>query len=114
MEILIILAVVLAIIVVVGHCTWLLIAWFIRQLMGSTKQATEPLMLRSWRCLHCSLDVSEQSPVCIRCGTARPSALTIERLKDLAATERQLERFERTGKLDQQSYSQLQTLIESE
>src|SRR5262249_807103 len=97
MEILIILAIVLAFIVLVGHGTWLLIGWFIRTLFGSTKKASEPFMPQSWRCLHCGIDVSEQLPVCSRCGSLRPSAITIERLKDLAAAERQLERFLRAG-----------------
>src|SRR5215510_1979547 len=114
MEILIILAIVLGVIVVVGHCIWLLIAWFIRQLFGSTKKVSEPYMPQSWRCLHCSIDVSERLPFCHRCGVSRPSALTIERLKDLAATERQLERFLRTGKLPRESYDQILSLLQSE
>jgi hypothetical protein len=114
MEILFVLGVVLAFIVVLGHCTWLLIAWFFRQLLGSTKESPDVLISRPWMCLNCGSEVSARLPVCNHCGTVRPTELTIERLRDLAATARQIERFERTGRLTGENLSELKNLIETE
>ena len=51
---------------------------------------------------------------CGRCGTNKPSGIVTELLKDLAATARQVERFRRSGVIDEVAYEGLRHQLEAE
>ena len=112
MEILIALFIFLTIITVVGHGLWLMLAWILRQFKEPSQQRA------AWsgeisRCQNCNFELSQSTAFCGRCGWLQ-SGTVVELLKDLGATERQIERFHRLGKLDDWTYAELKAQIETE
>lgn len=116
MEILITLFVVLtiaiAVVTVVGHGLWLMLAWILRQFKEPSQQRPAWSGVTS-RCQNCNFELSQSATFCGRCGWQQ-SEIVVELLKDLGATERQIERFHRSGKLDEGSYAELKAQIEAE
>ena len=103
----------IAIVTVVGHVIWLMAAWSLRVMRGTESQSPEPDSSNS-RCLNCNFVLTPRAEFCPVCGSPKPSGITIELLKDLAASERQVGRFHRSGKLDERSYSDLKAQIDAE
>src|SRR5260370_2764391 len=105
----------LALLTAFGHVIWLRAAAILRELLGSEKQSADPKPVASWRCLHCNFEMlSARAEFCGVCGSPKPSPMVVELFQDLVAAERQLERFHRSGKLDEKIYTDLKTSIEAE
>src|SRR6266404_6257074 len=105
----------LALMTVFGHGLWLIVAALLRALFGSQKKSGDPTPVSSWRCVNCDFEMlSASAEFCGVCGSPKPSALVVELFQDLAAAERQVERFHRSGKLDEKTYTDLKTSIEAE
>src|SRR6266550_3820088 len=98
---------------VMGHVIWLMAAWVLRPMRGSQRQSAEPDTSNS-RCLTCNYVLTPRAAFCPVCGSPRPSSITIELLKDLAASGRQVERFHLSGKIDEKTYTELKTQIDAE
>src|SRR5882724_10742813 len=106
---------VLALMTAVGHGVWLIAAAILRALFGSKKESTDPTPAASWRCLNCNFEMlSARAEFCGVCGSPKPSAIVVDILQDLAAAERQLERFRSSDKVDETTYTNLKTSIEAE
>ncbi len=106
---------VLALVTVFGHSVWLIAAAILSALFGSQKKSDDPKPVISWRCLNCNFEMlSARAEFCGVCGSPKPSVIVFELFQDLAAAERQVERFHRSGKLDEETYTNLKTSIEAE
>src|SRR6266852_5233113 len=105
----------LALMTAFGHGLWLIVAALLRALFGSQKKSADPKPASSWRCVNCDFEMlSTSAEFCGVCGSPKPSAIVVELFQDLAAAERQAERFHRSGKLDEKTYTDLKTSIEAE
>jgi len=112
--VLIVLAVVGIVVTVVGHGLWLAFASVFRSFSGESSPQTEVKGPASVQCQNCNFELSGHATFCGRCGWKKLSAIVTKLLEDLSATERQLERFHRTGKLDERSYTELKAHIEAD
>jgi len=112
MEILLFLAFILAIITVAGHISWVIwrgiFRFIVRTVNPETQKEEGP------RCVHCKANISPQNTYCAKCGGKQPTDIVAELLKDLAATERQLKRFFRSGAIDEATYESLRVRLEAE
>jgi hypothetical protein len=114
MEILLLLGFMLLVITLLGHGIWVLLRWFIRSLAGKSNSATPTHPESSRRCSNCDAEISRQTVFCGKCGVQQTTPIVAERLKDLAATERQLERFFRAGAIEGEVYENLKQRIQAE
>ena len=114
MEGLLVLAVILLLITLIGHGIWVFLRWIIRQLAGKSAAESRVQTLGLSRCSRCNATISAQTTFCGYCGASKPSGIVVELLKDLAATERQLERFRRTGAIANDVYEDLKSRIQAE
>ena len=122
MEILFALFIVLAIITVIGHVIWIAIAAILRAMSGGghQRETTElnlrqPVSRQPHFCLHCGASLQAGGSMCFSCGRKQEEAgKGSEALNDLAATERQLQRFRGQGILDDLKFNWLSRLIENE
>lgn len=111
---LIIVGILITFITLVGHGIWVVLRWFIRQLTGAASSKPEVPSPEASRCSNCSTPLSSNITFCGRCGTPKPTSILVELLKDLAATERQLERFRRAGAIAEDVYEDLKNRIHGE
>jgi hypothetical protein len=111
----IIFIVVLGIVTVVGHGVWLLCGAVIRSLSDSSKGVT-PIAsgILTWRCETCSSEVRASWIFCGDCGAPKSSDIKLKTLRDLAATERQIEAFRHDGKIDPLTFENLRRVISDE
>ncbi|MGH9882424.1 MAG: hypothetical protein ACRD6N_13385, partial [Pyrinomonadaceae bacterium] len=107
------LAVTVAIITVVGHVIWLSIAWFFRQFRSDPSSVTEGSKSQP-RCQICNSTLRPDATNCSWCGWQKPLGVTLELLRDLAASERQVARFHRSGKIDDATFANLTAQIDAE
>ena len=114
MEALLALGFILLLITLIGHGIWVFLRWIIRSLAG--KGALEPQVqsLGLFRCISCKAAISQTTTFCGKCGARQPSGIIGELLKDLAATERQFERFHRSGAIEDDVYENFKSRIQAE
>jgi hypothetical protein len=121
MEILILLLVILFILLVivtlVGHGTWVLLAWIFRG--GKPKQSvrspTPSLSSPAQHpCHNCSESLEIQMKFCGVCGAHRLTLAQEELIRELEGTLGQLQRLHQSGALDAVNFRALKTKIESE
>jgi hypothetical protein len=112
--VLIFLLIFLVIITLLGHGIWVALRWFIRQLAGSAKSEPEEEKPALAQCPRCRAAFPPHKTFCGYCGTRRPIGVVVELLKDLAATERQVERFQRAGLINGAVYEDLKQKIAAE
>lgn len=93
---------------VVGHGIWALLAFILRTLFGES----EPDRNRVVSCLHCGRLMKVDQCRCEHCGQQRSGCKTLE-LADLAAVERQLQRWRERGELKPRLVERLLTRVES-
>ncbi|HKY30664.1 MAG TPA: zinc ribbon domain-containing protein [Pyrinomonadaceae bacterium] len=118
---LIILLVLGAIVTVVGHAFWLVLAALFRAIFdqppSSAKRQSaaqpQPNAARV-RCPNCGFQVPPGAPFCPSCGLPKPSELRVDLLTDLAATKRQLERFRDAGRIDADTLAKLKIQLDAE
>jgi hypothetical protein len=67
-----------------------------------------------FRCQNCNFQLSADAASCGHCGWHKPVGIVVELLKDLASTERQIQRFHRAGTLDDATYEKLKAQIDQE
>ncbi len=111
MEILIWLAFILGLITLIGHGIWVALRWFVRQLAGNPQELSATQTLGIQRCDRCGYSLAPGTVSC-HCGWRKPEGIVVELAKDLAATERQIQRFHRAGTLDDDSYEKLKVQID--
>src|SRR6266508_3552234 len=104
MEYLIPLLFILSILVVsvtlIGHGIWLALAWFVRQLSGSTSSVSitpAPSLQAPRSCVNCSSPIDLQMKFCGRCGAVRLTLAQETEVRELESTVRQLERLHQAG-----------------
>src|SRR6266550_406957 len=114
MDVLLVLGFILLLITLIGHGIWVSLRWFIRQLAGKTTAGEEMPKADLARCPTCKAPIPPNATFCGYCGAGKPSGIVVELLKDLAATERQLERFRRTGAIENDAYEDLKNRLQSE
>jgi hypothetical protein len=108
------LATILVVVTLVGYGTWLLLQWIFRQLTGPTVSQPNIRNSAPFRCQNCNLELSPNAVFCGHCGWRKSEGTVVELVKDLAATERQIQRFHRAGALDDDSYEKLKAEIDQE
>ena len=97
---LIILFVLLAIVTVVGHALWLAIAAIVRGHSESVSNQAPPVAtILTWRCETCSGEIQGNRDFCGYCGTTKHKDSALQLLRELAVTERQIERLHREQKI---------------
>ena len=94
-EVLAFLFIVLAIVTCVGHGIWVVVAWFFRQVSGRQTKTPEAA---GEQCAWCNRVTQRSRDRCQWCGRELHGP-AVRELADLAATKRQLRRFQRTGTL---------------
>ena len=118
MEILIPFLFALALITVIGHAIWVLLAKVFRAIFSEPEaehaaaddsSAAQPP--RKSRCALCGAALIDGDSFCHFCGRARPSG---ELMADLATIARQLDRFLSQGRLDAETHKLLMDLVEEE
>lgn len=114
MEVLLFLAIILILITLLGHGIWVLVRGLIRLLAGKTSSDSEVPRPGLSRCSSCNAEISIKTIFCGRCGSRQTTGIVAELLKDLAATERQLERFRRAGTIEDEVYENLKKRIQTE
>jgi hypothetical protein len=107
------LVILLIVITLVGHAIWLLAAAIIKGLRGES-EASRYQTPDLFPCANCHGAIASEATVCTICGVAKRSATIVELLKDLAAASRQLERFHRSGEIDNPIYETLKEKLETE
>ena len=109
-------AIFLVVITLVGHLIWVTIAWLLRQIFKRQAPAEsnvqQPTILP--KCPNCNFTFVTQADFCGHCGAPRPSGIVSELLKDLAATVRQIQRFRRSGVIDEITHERLMQQLETE
>ncbi|HXM34580.1 MAG TPA: hypothetical protein VN920_05300, partial [Pyrinomonadaceae bacterium] len=116
MEALLVLLFILLLITLIGHAIWVSLRWVIRQLVGSSPPEDPKVQtLRiSSKCANCNFTFVTKADFCGHCGAPRPTGMVSELLKDLAATARQVDRFHRSGVIDEITYERLKHQLEAE
>jgi hypothetical protein len=117
LPILFVLAVLFVLIIIwaaLGHVIWLALTWFLRNMFGTEKMPLSVTPLVNWVCLRCDSKVLADIEFCPTCGASKPTTVVVELLKELAATERQLGRLNRAGKLDEMTLSALKVQLQKE
>ncbi len=114
MEFLIALGIVLAVITLLGHGIWILLRYIIRHILDLTPAVKVIQRPEIVYCTRCQAELGTHVTLCAQCGTARPSSITLELLKDLAATRRQLERLRDAGTIELDVYEDLTAKIQFE
>ncbi len=109
MEILIFILFVLLVLSLMSHAFWLFVTWVFKQ---ATKKESSGSVKS--RCQNCGTELTDSFGTCALCGWQKPSTILSELLKDLAATERQLERFNRAGRVDAAAYAKIREQLEVE
>src|SRR6266446_331895 len=109
-------AVIVVLITVIGHGIWITLRWLVRQFLNSAQPIESQVRAlgASPRCSNCNFIFVKKTDFCGRCGAPRPTGMVSELLKDLAATGRQLERFQRSGVVDENTYERLKQQLEAE
>jgi hypothetical protein len=109
-----VLIVLFTLITLIGNGIWILLRWALRQLFGTESSTPEVQSPAGSRCSRCNAPISSKTKFCGHCGAPRPTGIVVELLKDLAATERQLERFRRAGAVEDEEYEDLRNRIQAE
>ncbi len=112
--VLMVLAVIGVVVTVVGHGIWVALAWIFGQSSGQSRSRRDTWNSPPSWCPNCNFALQHNAAFCGRCGWRKREGIVLELLKDLAATQRQVERFHRAGKLDEDSYAKLIAEIEEE
>jgi hypothetical protein len=122
-EILITLFVVIALITLIGHGIWVLLAKIFRALAGGPESQSIPINAASTndsganrprqdaRCAECGTSLQIGDGFCPVCGLARSSVRPVEALE---ATARQLDRFLNQGRLDAATHKVVMELVAEE
>ena len=111
---LIVLVIILGVITLVGHGIWVLLRSIFRLFTGATDSQPNISSSAPFRCQNCNFELSADAGFCGHCGWHKPVGIVVELLKDLASTERQIQRFHRAGTLDDDSYEKLKAQIDQE
>ncbi|HEY0348183.1 MAG TPA: hypothetical protein VGC60_08505, partial [Pyrinomonadaceae bacterium] len=120
--VLIILFVFLAVITVLGHVIWLILAWLFRQLTGKAEPAAPQTILtqdsqkpRQRRtCPNCEVVSDDWKKFCGVCGARCLTEVQEKQLRELEATLRQLDKLHQSGVLDEVNFRALKTEIENQ
>lgn len=115
MELLFFLFIFFAIVTLIGHGIWVLLAWFFG-LFRATPQSTKhvKLNLDSDACATCGSTIYRRDEACRVCGWMPLSAAKTELLKELAATARQVARLHKAGAIDYELYARVMRAVEAE
>jgi hypothetical protein len=105
---------VIGLVTLIGHGIWVLIRFVVRQVTGHSAQKAQVQTLGISRCPNCDSPLNPNADFCGHCGFRKPVGIVVELLKDLAATERQLERFHRASAIDDAEYERLREKIQAE
>lgn len=109
---------VFALITVIGHGIWVLLATIFRAIFGkpdaeraAVDNRTDARTMPRARCAECSAALLDGDTFCPICGLARSGA---GRMADLAMIARQLDRFLNQGRLDAETHKLVMSLVEEE
>ena len=108
-EVLVFLFIVLAIVTCVGHGIWVALAWFFRQMSVQQTKTGESAVER---CPWCDHVTQRSRDRCEWCGRVLHGPAARE-LADLAATKRQVGRFQATGTLKTTAADRLLAMVEN-
>src|SRR5437868_4963119 len=108
MEIILVLLV-LAVIMLVGHALWVMLAWFFGMLAGTS--STVPAGVgRPERCVGCGQRRAPRQEICRECGLELKSQTAAE-LRELQTTEDLLVKLRDAGRLDPATLECVQNCI---
>ncbi len=99
--------IVLAVITVLGHCIWVMLAAIVRWLAGAGNDPSKP----SRRCPACHLRLPAEAIRCKHCGRELTPVPIPQAADDLPATLRQLARLHDRGWIETEEYERLVRLV---
>jgi hypothetical protein len=111
--VLVVIAIVLGLITLLGHGIWLVLAAIFRAIFKLPKP-TVGAPAAGAECVYCGAANKANFRFCGVCGRPAASEGTAERLRDLAATGRQIVRWVSTGTVDTESAERMHRLIRQE
>src|SRR5262245_48279815 len=118
MEILIPFLFAIALITIIGHGIWVLLAKIFRAIFsepeaerGAVDDRSDARTRRETRCAECGAALLDGDIFCPLCGLARSSE---GRMVDLAMIARQIDRFLEQGRLDAETHNLVKSLVEEE
>lgn len=111
---LIFLLILFGVITLIGHGIWVALAWVFRLLLHGESKHTQFESINLDRCANCNSLLHPQAPACTACGTRRVSPAVAERMKELAASRRSLERLRQQGSISQTTYGEMLRALELE
>ena len=115
----IVLFIVLAIVTLVGHGIWVLLAWLFRRISGHTGHDEAPLETlplntpATHSCANCGRLLTIEMKFCGVCAAHRPTLSQEEQLHELEVTLRQLERLRQAG-IYKQDLTELRDALEKQ
>jgi hypothetical protein len=119
MEVLFILLVFLGIVTLVGHGIWLVLAFIFRSFLKAGEQ--DHGIIQDHRiitakpgpefCGQCGAPMHLGAPSCARCGWRKPSSASAERLAEIAAALRSLQRHRQKGNISQEAFDEIATAL---
>ncbi len=98
----------------IGHGIWVALAWFFRLILHGEATPPKYESLNLDRCSNCNALLHPLAPACTACGWRKTSPAAAERMKEIAATQRSLQRLHRQGSISEGAYRELLRALELE
>ena len=105
-SILFVLGVFFVFMILIGYCLWRALVWIYRQTSGKPPPSNYT-SLNLDNCPKCNSLLQPQSGLCVGCGWQRPGTATSEILREIGATQRQLQRLHKQGSISESAYQEL-------
>lgn len=102
-----------ALVTLIGHGIWVVLAFIFNALLGKAKEPEfESLNLE--RCPNCNALLHPLAQVCSACGWQRSSLMSTELFKDIGAAQRILQRLRSQGSISQDTHQELLRVLQTE
>lgn len=112
-SVLIFLFIFFGLVILIGHGSWVALAWFVRQISGNAKPSNS-LSLQLDNCPNCKALLQPLTGECAACGWHKTGTATAELFREIGATYRQLQRLRGQGSISEETYLELISALQLE